>query len=1409
LLAVASFVVACSPELERLPQRRSARGTLGEEVYKAVCRRIAGTELPLDVEGTRSEAVCLGDTGAVQQALRSDEAMPTRLMVFAQRRAEIVQAVDDWLPNDDGDELERLLRGLLPFYDPPEERVQWATRELAAVMRALANPSDARALSGLARLSQKGLVPREGALGLLRAPLAASAARDMASSVLPLTQDVPEVAAHFNTFLDGLGLELATIDPDEQPDSDIARLKRLLLRTHPDFGSGTPLFSSVRDARGLAIPQQLAPPFVDADHNGQADANGSMLATVPGSSAPTPFPIVGEPTTTRDQFGRALADGQPLYQTADADVTLLAGLLRELEKIVGNAQIAQDASLVSSAIIGPHVPSSRQYEKLSFQYLAPSQQVNPLLDLVHGSTALLDREVMPSSLALTQDLFNEHEPELAEALAPLLALERITRPDRDPYPDAKLAPKHTFWDELLFEGEKISRRRNSADGPTLLSALLRAALGYGRNLQKPDAPVERIVDPELLRHQGVVLASLMRFKDDWRSNPTGQSKRAPGEPVVLGSFRASVDRTQPDSPVTCGKDGCGGPIDGTLFERWKKPNQNCVIQRSGRPISGRDCGQPANQSIFQRSLGLIAEMAGRSQCNKAITIGDLLDYAVLDDPCIGQYPDGTPECETLRRNQRSERDTSIKSAEQSVHDDYTCSGSGACAAYQDKYPAAFVDPDGVGTGQPATIQACHLLNLPDVGRTFGAAVTHEFVLDIPNPWVKRYLEDVARAGDHDGDGTADLPACAAGFKIDDPTVPPPCIPASASLSRDLYDDMPPSVDTLGELVEFLLDDDTLFQGDADTLALRPDVRSLSRVLFAPAGSTSFIIFDPLLVRGSPVGCAAGSAVPECPADDTSDVKDCCIKDTTRPPLRYRLDTYYGATSFAWEHPIATTDGRTISFLDTMRTLSDAVARFDYHAGVDDPKNFEDTDYLFTTLGLILAQHYDSARNTAAQSTDPNGRNYRHLTGIVSYEALIADALDDGTIDLTQLADDGKPLYLPVKYPPEQQLGLLYHSLPLLKTLDALTLDGSSSDGIDVGVEVAEQLLNPHAHCAGQDGDRRVIDGIGACDKALAGATELDKPFPYRDGRSTICYRDGRCFDGVANKPKRFASVLYLLLDALDAIDDASDVDQAHDHALRGVISGVLDAYLKVADDRFSDRRFRALLVELIGYFRERLDEERTAGTLATLGRRTDDDAVDFITNPIISGALGLLPSLHGRGTAIADLTRYSASLLSEGVGDNQLRPLLASLFDLVQMLPGDAETNAALRATGVAFATNLLGALQGDGSQLHPELGAIGRNLYMLRATAQLDHAQPSTLEKVFKNLARVPAGRPSPLEVILDVALELERKTPGQGTSPSAEDLNLFLTGVADVLTDPQRGFERLYQIVHCTTQQTAPGCD
>ncbi|MEY4511131.1 MAG: hypothetical protein RLZZ450_3253 [Pseudomonadota bacterium] len=1436
VVPVACSAAACTPDLAPLPQQRSARGTIGEEVYKSLCRRVAGTEMPLDVSGRRSQQICLGDASGVANALAVAQgappgegeipsALPSRVVALAERRAPIAQAVDDMMPGEFSDELEHLFRRLLPFYDAPFP-VQEGTRSLAAVIERLTGSdpnvvSDPKVMSGFARVVRKGMLPYEANLGLMRGSLGASGLRDMARKFLPLVADDVLVRPHFDTLLDGLALELATIEVDAPPNSDLQRLKRLLLRTHPDFGSGKPLYGTVRDARGLPTPTRSGAsipfPFVDANGDNVADADGPRLLTLPTFTArlPEPFPATGEGAPARDPSGRAFAfaatgESDPtrlLYETQDSDTTLLAGLLRTAQKLFRDDTLVKNMSAVGPLILGPHVVGKQRYGLLDFAYPAPDPTQSAALDLVHGGTALLDRPVLPPSLALTKVLLDEHEPTLVAALKPLLALERRTRDKDDAYPEAKLPAGHTFWDEILFEVEKLSRRRISKDSDTLLEAMMRASLGFGRNLQKPGAPIELLVDPELLRHQGVVLSTLMRFKDEWRANPTGESKRVPGDPVVLGSFRTPVDRSLPDTGITCGRDGCGGLIEDTAFLPWRKPEQNCMIQRQGRPISGKDCGERANQSLLQRSLGLISEMAGRSQCNKPISIGDLLDFAVLKDPCTGAIIPDSPQCNALRRQQATNRSSSVKSSETAVRDDYACPNTpGApCRAYADKYPAAFVDPDGIDGGQPASIQACHMINLPDVGRTFGDALTHEFRIDFPNPWVRRYLEDIAFAG------KPERTACASGFRIADPTVDPGCTPSAARLSRDIYEDMPATVDELGELVEFLLDDTQLFANDADTRDLRPDVKALSRVLFAPAGSTSFILFDPLLLHGAPPSCEAKPALPVC---DTNDVTPtpaggCCIKDITRPPLRYRLDTYYGSTSFAWEQPIKLTDGKTISFLDTMRSLSDAVAQFDFDASRDDPKNFEDTGYVFSTIGKLVAQHYDSKDNPAVQSTDPKGLNYRRLTGLTKYERLLADALDDGMIDRTQAANDKKPLFDPaVTYTPQQQLGVIYQSMPLLQLLDTLAVEGGV-DGIKLSAQSTEELLSPHARCAGATGDRRVIDGVGACDRQARGEPGLSPPFVYRNGTGFICWEDGRCFDGKTS-PKRFPSPLYVLLDAIDTIQDKADLDPELDSALSGLIGGLIDTYAGMESGRFDDRRVRALVLALIDDTRTRISEESVAGTLATLPTRTDQDAADVLHNPIIAGALGLSMSLKPHPDALTALTHYTSSSLSEDPALNNLRPLLGGLFDAVQLLPGDAETNAALRAIASAFADKVEEAVAGKPVELNPQLSALGRNLYMLRQSAVNDTAEVSVLERMFKNLAQLPVGRPSPLEVILDAALEINRVKPGEGGTASAEDLRVTLVRVAQVLRDKRRGFERLYQIVKCTTKgKGEPECE
>lgn len=1434
-VCVTILCAACSPQIEKLPKERSPRESLGQEIYKVLCRRVAGTELPKDFDGRQSETLCLGDPEAAAEELeaRRDE-LPPRLVALAERRSSIADALDEGLPEGTGDGLEEIMRALLPFYDPPDEQIQEGTRLMAATLKELA--ANDQALASLERYAREGMAPAEGDFGVLRALLSYPDLSAFLRTIMPALLEDDALWAEFRALLAGLALEMATTELETDPTSNVCRTRDFFSRTETlaenesaKFSSGDPLYVPLRDVRGMPIPtrddnrdgadllsacgsdagevRDVPYPFVDADNDGLADIDGpNFVADADFSgSLPEPFPVAGEPETARDEYGRAFAlqeggeveRGRSLFLTQDADATALAATLREAAKL-----FAKDRDLLTPlatalpAWVGEETDTLRRYEKATYSYSAPDPDQSPLLALLHASGATTEDARYDESLELTLKLLREHEHALMTSLEPILALERRTRPADDAYPDAKLEQPNTFWDELLWEAEKMSRRRNQKGGETLLEAAARATLGTGRNFDKPDAPVEELIAPDLLALQGGALAMMLRFKDEWRANPVGASKREPGDPAVIGSLQLPVDRESSDTPITCGKDGCGGPIEGSPFERWKQPNQNCIVQIPGRPSKSKDCGAPANQSLFHRSLGMLAEMRGRAQCNKPITVKDLFDFASGKDSANDPNLDQT-----------------VREAEDALRNDYTCPPGvpdAPCRAYEAKFPAAFVArTDALGAPLPSAIQECALLDIDDVGRTFGQVLTHEYKLVVPNPWVRRYLEDVARAADDT------LPTCPE-LSIVDPTVAPPCIPQAASLSRSVFEELtsckpedPDCIDTLGELVEFLLDDKDLFQSERDLIELRPDARTLSRVMFTPAGaSEGFQLFDPLLLRGSPDVCVAGDKRPACDPSDPSRDDMCCIGDVEEPPVRFRLDTQYGATTYAWEYMVKLKDGREISFLDAMRPLADAFNRLDIPEGAD-PESYEDQEYVLTRLGGLVALHYDSPANSSAQNTDPDGPGYRKLTGLVRYEELLADLLDDGAVDLDQAAPQGGRLFAKdFSVPKERQMGLLAKSLELLLALRDMR-DFHGGDGIASLARTVELMLNPHAFCAGDGGDSRVVGGIGACDAERP----VRLPIAARDGRDYKCFRDGVCFDGSdAAHPLRYVSMLNLVFDALRAIDSRAKQDPAMDAASRAVLSRLLDNYAAIDAGLLEDRRLRALVLLTGDVSRERWADEKARQTLATWPKRNEDDAVDALTNPAAAAGMRLLQAFAERPEQLEAVRKLLFALFDEAEAPAMARAFLAFSADSLQRMPGDETSLALLRVFAGGLAKNLESVLAGDPGALDIEGSLTWNNVFMLGETARAD--TDGTIDRVMGAMTRArgpQVGAPGlvPISTLVDALLDINRVDPAAVGQHSADDYRAAFERIADVMLDKRRGFERMYALVRCARQPDDPSCD
>lgn len=1448
-----SLTTACAPELTKLPRSRSARGSLGQEVYKLLCRRLAGVELPRDLDGRESEQLCLAADELQDAELAARRAeLPPRLVALAERRQRFVQAVDVALPAQAGDALEQLLRGLVPYYRPPEELVQQGSRSLARLLDGVASDDDA--LLGFARYTRAGMAPAGAGSGLTRALTSHEGLSETLRSLLPILLD-GDGAEDFRALRSALALELATSAP-KPGDPDNQRLRTLLARRDTSsvsaFASGQALHVALRDKRGMPRPKlvdgQLPFPFVDLDGDARADLSTDRFVLEPGFAGelPEPYPVIGEGPIARDTLGRACALGRDgradcsrlLYEYGeDSDQTLLSALLREASQLFSGDQ-PPFASLLAllGSLLEPATAAQKSYQAARLDYHAVDVQNSLLLDLLHGSQAALASSSYDDSYALLDQLLSSQEPQLAVAVAPLLQLEKRTRPDADSYPLAVLSQPNTFWDELLFELEKLARLRVAKGAESALEGLLRAALGYARDTEQPGKPITRILPLERASHTGALIAQFMRYKDDWRANPRARRERKPDEPATIGTLRTPVDRSQPDTPVSCGRDGCGGPIAGSPFEPFRLDGQVCLIEHTAHVAGGADCGAASNQSLFQRGLGLLWEVAGRSQCNRAISIAELIDQAI-DDPCanLGRNEPcrkdsdcalidifssdyvcdtarqqciakpGTTTCAELVRRQKEARDTASVLAEQAIALDYQCPSdvpSAPCQAYKARYPAAFIDTDGQGP-KVAALQPCHILDLPDVGRTFGRSLTREFTLQVPNPWVRRFLEDVARAGPVSAtDNRKAIPDCDLSYRMLDPTLLPACIPGAARVTRELSSDVPPEVNTLAELVEHLLEDPTLFGSPADERDMRPDVKALARVLFTPSGKDSVLLFEPMLIRAAPPICAAATGLPACPIEDTqaSPTGGCCIADRDHPPLRYRLDTYYGATTFAWEHSIELSDGNQLSLLEALRPIADVFNRND--TAPASAANFEDADYGLTRLGGLLAQHYDSAQNPRAQSSNPATSWYRKQTGLVRYEALVADLLDSGTVAPAQLAPHGAALFAQGAGALASALDAFRPNLTLLETLAGLTFSGGR-DGLDLLGSIAELYLNPHTFCAGEGGDDRLLSGGGAC--ALATGEGGRAALSFRDGRDHPCWNGGRCFDGKSPAtPKRFVSPLYLLLEPLHTLYGRSDADPRSEHALRSLAAGLLDRFFAVQAGHFADRPFLALLRAFVSQARERRAEEKQAGTLDDHAQRSLADLREDLVDPTLSLTLRLLQTIGRDDTATTTLASMGGSLLAP---DNQ-RPLLVAVGGLLETLDGSPLLSAMSRRMGGALVTNLPAVLSGSEPSADVDNSLLAHNLTILQRLAEVDDG--NVLGKTLHNLGSqsVPSSGngASPLEVLSEILFAVNRADAARSDPLDAADLASTFARTAELMNDDKRGFERLYAVLQCATTSPRP---
>lgn len=496
-------------------RRPAIRGTLGEEIVRVFCERMARDVSPDDVTGERWKPVCRGMAPAPADA-------PPALVALMGERPRLVAALDRLLPEQEHGALGDLLQEILPLYDPPNYTLPSNTEQLAAFLDVLRE--DPEALAALGRIAARsGYRPSRLGLSVVRPFLQ----YEQVDEVLDLTLDTfiaDDGSAHaeFVAVEAALAMELATLEANDAASADpttLTRLRELLFRTHPDIAGTRPRYVVARDRRGIVLPAGgVVSPFVDLDGDGLADVDteGRFVdAARQRLSIPTPFALRNEGAVPRDANGRALSTtGDQLYTYVDVDQSLLGALVREARPwFLPASPTAIEIARGLPPLLGTDSMRREQYGSGSLTYLGWDTTTSPALDLVYVGGELVGHPETEDLLDLLERLIENHE---SDAAGVVFSAQTMLESSGQ-HPESALEQPNVLWDDLMRLGREYAQQGD------LLERLIRA-----------------FADPRS-RSLGPVFSSFMRYRDSVDYSRLD----ANDDPVGL-PLDEPVDRAAPD-----------------------------------------------------------------------------------------------------------------------------------------------------------------------------------------------------------------------------------------------------------------------------------------------------------------------------------------------------------------------------------------------------------------------------------------------------------------------------------------------------------------------------------------------------------------------------------------------------------------------------------------------------------------------------------------------------------------------------------------------------------------------------------------------------------------------------------------------------------------------------------------------
>lgn len=427
------------------------------------------------------------------------------------------------------------------------------------------------------------------------------------------------------------------------------------------------------------------------------------------------------------------------------------------------------------------------------------------------------------------------------------------------------------------------------------------------------------------------------------------------------------------------------------------------------------------------------------------------------------------------------------------------------------------------------------------------------------------------------------------------------------------------------------------------------------------------------------------------------------------------------------------------FLDALRALRPVVTPFVKKRGADKTGR----EQLFIDLTSTLHEHWGSGTNPVrCGDKKPGDPKYCAGDDVRQYEQMISKVF---------LSD-----LLPALH-------------GLQKTVDAMTVNGQN--GTDVMVAMINDLINPNN-----------AKGMSLTD---------------RKGNAGTTTNDGR--------PIAQTTPFYLFANALDAMDaqwvgPTADADHA---TWRSARSKIVDQFLTVdvpggdfSKSVLHNQAVATSMPILVDLLDDRVAQHKAAGDLGTWARKDLVQSFDdSISGPLFASIMDVNEALYADAKSRQTMGSLLAYLAGKANANDALSTTVTVVSDMMQMM-GDEENMVPLyHALSVGAAPD----------------GATKRSLDLIERIKAIEtsdewkaaHGGRRVLQTIMSNaVTPMPSkdpkvARPSPIEVLIDCATDVNRADATSLDSFGPADFKSVAQTMNDFLVDPYRGLVQFYVIV------------